>query len=115
MLRAVAVVAAYAAVALGASVAPAEAKVSYKLCNNPDKVYRVVAVHKASCRLGKNLAAEYSRRLNANYSDGEDLDLRHVWGWSCGSPRGGNYYGLYGSRTVCAKGGGRIRFHYRGE
>jgi hypothetical protein len=89
----------------------ADASTHYRLCQNPATHYLVVAVHNARCARGHRVAKEYFRRL---YGQSEG-SWRHVLGYSCGSPRNGMYYGLFGSRAYCHRGGARIRFDYRGE
>lgn len=99
-----------AAAAALALAAPAAAAPRYKLCDNPQRAYRVVAVADGvTCASGRALATEYHRRVVA-----QTLTSK-VWGWTCGDPRGGMFYGLYGSRTTCFRAGQHVRFDYRGE
>lgn len=91
---------------LALAVVDAQAAPRYRLCNNPDRVYRVVAVDKVACGYALSFVVAYSREGGAP---------SRVWGWQCGAPRGGVFYGLAGSRTTCFKGRRHIRFDYRGE
>lgn len=83
----------------------------YRLCNDPDKQYLVVAVRRTPCKRAGRIAREYFGRLY----DLRPGDWHRVFGFRCTRAKSGIYFGLFGSRAYCRKGKHRVRFESRGE
>lgn len=108
--------AAAAAAAAFLSLVSADAASAYRLCDNPTRSYRVVAVEKTSCKYAKLMADEYGKRIAEAFADGANGPAPNtVWKWHVVAIKTGIYNGLFGSRTVWRRGAAKIRIDSRGE